>query len=109
MALVAGLDYRLFDSASLTAIYQQIPGIITGPVYQINITNSSNVDIFISRDGVKNEILVPKNTSVTLSSQRTWNSTPSAVYILPKGSYLYIKQVTAAGTGNIIINLLSEQ
>lgn len=108
MGSIAGYQLREFNAASLTGAYQAIGAVLNSPGYHMTITNNSDVDVYISTDGVTNDIRIPEGTSIVFRSQTTWNGTPNAVYILQKNKSLYIKQVTAAGTGSIVANILTE-
>lgn len=108
MALTAGFVLKVFDAASITNAYQDFGTPVSHPAYHMTITNTSDVGVYISTDGTTNDILVPAGVSLVFVAQRPWNPTPNAVYILQKNKQLYIKQVTAAGTGSIIANILTE-
>ena len=107
MSLVTGFELKEFDSANLTGSYQNLGTALSNPCYYAYIINDSNVDVYISTDASTDEIRVPAGLGLPLTYLSRHNSLIQASVIFAKGAQLSIKQVTAAGTGFITVNILS--
>lgn len=95
---------RTFDSAGLTANYQSVGAVLEFAVKRASFINTSTVDVLINNDAADDDdIHVPSGASIAISSH---NKHVNGVF--NDQAQIVIKQVTAAGTGNIIINLFGE-
>lgn len=100
-------ETRKFDSASLTGSYQNLGAVTTNPTISISMFNGSDVAVLISKDGTNDDWEIPAGGTQTFDSRDVHdNFGDMSKYILPKGAQLEIKQVSGAGTGNIIVNLM---
>lgn len=97
---------RSFDSASLTASYQDVGAVMGSPVYAFWIHNTSSVAVQISfNDGDTDGPIIAAGESFN-DRRSNWDGrTADGRYCLPKGAQIQIKQVTAAGTGSIYVNI----
>ena len=95
---------RTFDSASLTANYQDVGAVLEFAVKKASIINASTVAVLINNDtNADDDIRLPIGATLSISSDNEENNG-----IFNKGSQILIKQVTGAGTGSIIFNLFGE-
>lgn len=104
MVLASSFEIKEFDAASLTGAYQTFGAVLTNPCYEATIINESNVAVYVSVDGTNDNFRVGAGMTLpltTLPRHSTWNL---GEYLLNKGTQLYIKQTTAAGTGIIVFN-----
>lgn len=108
MSLVSGYELKEFNSASLTGSYQNLGAALSNAAYYGVIFNSSNVAVYISSDGTTDEIRVPAGGTLPLTYFSRHNTLTKAACIFKKGTQLQIKQVTAAGTGFICVNLMTK-
>jgi len=97
---------RTFDAASLTANYQNIGAVIPFPVLKIAIINTSDVDVLIGDMSSEEDIRIPANSTMNIGEGfGNYGSYSSLKVVFTNNAQLQIKQVTAAGTGTIIMNL----
>ena len=101
---VKAIPLGVFDAANLTAAYQAIyPGGLPHAISLLHIVNRSNVDFFLSYDGIIDNAYISVDGEYFLPFQM--NSQPNnQVMQVPAGTMLSIKQVTAAGVGTIYIS-----
>jgi len=104
MVLYSDFEIKEFNAAALGAGYVAFDAIFSNPCYEATIINESNVAVYISVDGTTNNFRVGAGKSVQLSTLPRHNTLTLGEYLFRKGSQLYIKQVTAAGTGIIVLN-----
>lgn len=109
MSLNSDLELKEFNAASLTGSYQTFGAATSNPSYYAYFFNASDVDVYISRDGSTNDLRIPANSSLPLTYFSRHNTLTKGSSIFKKGTQLYVKQVTAAGTGTIIANIVTEQ
>lgn len=105
MSLVAGFELKEFNAASLSGVFQNLGTALTNPCYEAVISNESDVGCYISIDGTTNTFrLSPGQILPVKNYSRHFTNTEAAI-VFTKGTQLRIKQVTAAGTGAIIVNI----
>ena len=107
MALAAGFELKEFNAASLTGLFQNFGTALLDPCYDAVISNESDVGCYISIDGVNNIIRLSPGQILDLKNYSRHFDNTEAAYVFKKGVQLRIKQVTAAGTGAIIANILT--
>lgn len=97
---------RTFDSASLTASYQDVGAVLGSAAYGFVIYNASNVAVQVSfDDGATNGPIIPADATFD-DNRNTWDGrTEDGRYCLPEGAQIQVKQVTAPGTGSIYVNV----
>lgn len=97
---------RTFDSASLTANFQNIGAVVDFAVSKAAIINTSDVDVLITDQSTDDDIRVPANSTVNVGEGiSSYGQQRSTGIVFHANTQLQIKQVTAAGTGTIVINL----
>ena len=96
MARLKEVELKEFDADSLTGTFQDFGSVLSNPGIEITISNDSAVDAYISKDGTANYIRIRANSAITLGNTRKAQD-GSEEYLLPTGTQLEIKQVTAAG------------
>lgn len=107
MSLLAGLELKEFNAASLSGSFQNLGSTLDNPAYQVVFSNESNVGVYITTDGSTNQIRLSAGQILSLSYYSRHNTYTEAAYVLEKGTQLQIKQVTGSGTGAIIVNVLT--
>lgn len=93
-----------FDTASLSASFQNFGSVTTDEVVEMVLVNDSDVHVYVTIDGTNNDIRVPDGATVRFSSQTPTNQK----FLAGKGVQFKVKQVTGTGTGHIVANLLLE-
>jgi hypothetical protein len=96
---------RTFDLSGLTGSPQNVGASIDFAVTQASITNPSTVEILISDGSAEDDIRVPAGATINISRQPGENAN-SARDLFDAGSQLQVTQVTAAGTGTLVINAM---
>jgi len=104
MVLYTSFEIKEFNAASLTAGYQVFGAVLSNPCYGGVIVNESDVAVYISVDGTTNNFRVGADKIFHLTSLPRHSTLVLGEYLLKKGTQLYIKQATAAGTGIIVFN-----
>ena len=104
MALSSAFEIKEFNTAFLTAAFQVFGTVLSNPCYEATIINESDEAVYISVDGTTNSFRVGAGKTLPLSTiprHHTWNL---GEYLLNKGTQLYIKQTSGAGSGIIVFN-----
>ena len=107
MALFAGFELKEFNAATLTALYQNFGTALINPCYYAVLSNESNVGVYISIDGTTDTFRLSPGQILVLNSYTRHNTLTEAAYVFKNLTQLRIKQVTAAGVGAIIVNILT--
>lgn len=102
---LTGYEIKSFDATSLTGSYQNLGSVLSDEAVGYTIYNTSDVDVYISRDASTNEIYLPASGTFSASSGQSDRS----MFMLGKNVQLSVKQVTGAGaSGDIIANIVTE-
>jgi len=104
MALSGAFEIKEFNAASLTNVYQTLGTVLSNPCYEATIINESNVSVYVSVDGSTNSFRIGAGMTLPLSTLPRQTTLTQGEYLLNKGTQLYIKQTTGAGTGIIVFN-----
>lgn len=80
--------------------------VIDFPVWRATFMNTSDVDVYITDGSAEADIRVPANGTLSISELVFSNSERANKALFDASVQLQIKQVTAAGTGTIIIMAL---
>ena len=104
MVLYTSFEIKEFNSAALTAAYQAFGTVLSNPCYAGTIVNESTVPVYVSVDGTTNNFRIGAGNILELSSLPRHSTLTMGEYLLKKGTQLYIKQTTGAGTGIIVFN-----
>ena len=105
MSYLSSFELKEFNAASLTGAYQNLGSALSSSCYGMVIYNDSDVDVYISTDGSTDQIRIPNGEKYEMHAYNRHFSNTQAAFLLKTGAQLYIKQVTAAGTGAISVNL----
>lgn len=98
---------RTFDAAALTGSPQNVGAAVPFVTYQVCIINTSDVDVLIDDGTGRDSIRVPAVGTVNLSGAlRGYGQVNEPVHVFANQTQLTITEVTGAGTGTIIINLM---
>ena len=96
---------RTFDTASLTADFQNIGSVIPFPVSKISFVNTSTVAVLIT-DGKGEEDIELAPGSTFSVGEGLFQENVNTKYVFVKNTQLQVKQVTGAGAGKLTINAL---
>lgn len=105
MADFLGFELKEFDSSTLTANYQNLGSPLSTAAKSAYIINNSDVDVYISVDGVTNTFKVPSGYSLPILQFYQHNAQSEGSYAFRKKTQFTIKQVTGVGTGDIIVQI----
>lgn len=97
---------RTFDAASLTGSFQNVGSPIGFPSWRGTFINTSDVDVLITDQSSEDDIRVPANGTISISELIFSNSERPNKALFDSNVQLQIKQVTASGTGTIIIECM---
>jgi hypothetical protein len=103
MPRVLPLELKEFTASTLTGSYQAFGSVLANPATKMNFINTSDVDAYISKDNSTNMARIPSYGTLTLDESTLYFRGIDQEYYLPKGTQLYVKQVTAPGTTGTII------
>ena len=107
MARVLPIELKEFDATGVDGTWQEWGSVFANPVLKIQVYNTSDVDFYFSRDQT-NKYRVPAGGTLTLDESTLYFRGVDQEYYFPKGTQLYVKQVTGAGTeGNFIGNFVT--
>jgi|ERR1700678_3458792 len=110
MAIVRVDSLRTLAFGGISAAYAPVGAAITHNWRTMKLTNNTNGDLFISLDGVTNNIFLPAS-SFTLYDLAT-NAAPineSSSFVLQIGTQFYAKQSTAPSSGALWIEGIYSQ
>ena len=110
MSRLASYEQFEFDSTNLTGSFQDFGTPLVNPVIVISFLNPSDVDVYLSIDGINNTWRIPAGATYTLDSRDISDNNNDSIYLIRKGVQIEIMQVTGAGTsGDIIGNITCQQ
>lgn len=103
--VVKALILTTFNTAAATANLQLMnPGGLEEACTIIDITNNSNIDVYVSFDGINLHWVIQRVASLQLPSQAN-NQPQNRRQMFPKGMGVWIASITgAAGAGNIYLS-----
>lgn len=93
---------RTFDSASLTGAFQNVGTQVPFSTLALSITNTSDVDVLITDGSNEDDLRVAAGGTLSLGVGNT-NGQRDSLVPFAGNVQLQIKQVTAAGTGDIVV------
>lgn len=97
---------RTFDAASLTASFQDVGAVVEFPVSKGALINTSDVDMLLTDGSTRDDIRIPANGTVNVGEGlSSYGQQSSTDVLFCANVQLQVKQVTASGTGNLILNL----
>jgi len=104
-----GVELKVFAAASLTGSYQNFGSVLSGHCIVANFYNTSNVDCYVTRDGTNDNWYIPAGGNIPIDTRILGEGLDREKVLIKSGAQLQIKQVTAAGTGNIVVHLVTIQ
>ena len=102
--LYSDFEIKEFNATGLAAGYAVFGAVFSNPCYEATIINEANVPVYISVDGTNDSFRVGSGKSIHLTTLPRHNTLTLGEYLFNKGTQLYIKQATFAGTGIIVLN-----
>lgn len=101
-------ELKEFDATTLDGTYQNFGTAISNPATKLQFLNTSDVDIYVSDDGVTNKFRIPAGASITFDESTAPLPNKGAEYYLAEGIQLSVTQVTGAGgSGNLIGHIIT--
>jgi len=108
MGRILPIELKEFTATAVTGSYQAFGTVLSNPALKMSFFNTSNADVYISKDGVTNMCRIPANGTLTLDESTLYFRGVDQEYYVPKGSQLYVKQVVAPGaSGSIIAHIVT--
>jgi hypothetical protein len=95
---------RTFDAASLTGSLQNVGAIIPFATQKITFINTSDVDVLIADGTNEDNFRIPAMGTLSIGESLNNAAGVQTKFVLRENTQLQIVQVTAAGTGTIIIH-----
>lgn len=95
---------RTFDTASLSASYQNVGAAVGFPVLKVSITNTSTVGVLVNDGSGEDDIELWAGGTLTLSEGLSQSPGMSTKYVFSNNTQLRVKQVTGSAAGKLIIN-----
>lgn len=102
MAATGRIDWeelRVLDAASLTGGYDELGDPLEHPSYILKMVNTSDVEVTVSIDGLKDIDVCPANSYWLYDESKVGQS--GWLPAIPKGTQILVKGT--AGTGNIYL------
>ncbi len=103
MAASLGFELKEFDATGLSGSYQNLGTALSLPAREVQIFNTSNVEVYISQDGSTNILRIPATDDIKLSAYAKHNALNEARFVFDSGTQLRVLQVTGAGSSGDII------
>ena len=97
-----------FDATTLDGTYKNLGSALSNPAIKIQIFNTSDVGVYLSKDGSTNFMRIPAHSTLTLDESTLYFRGIDQEYYLPKSTQLTLTQVTGAGTlGDVICHVIT--
>ena len=104
MVAIAKIDtIRTLDSASISGTYASVGTTFTHLARIIHITNNTEGDMMFTDDNSVDKLFVAAGSFVLFDIQANQNDNFDDKYVLPIGTQIYVKQVTAPVSGDVYI------
>lgn len=102
------IELKEFTASALDGTYKNFGTALVNPAIKISIYNTSNVDVYLSKDAATHWLRVPSGGTLTLDESTLYNKNLGDEYYLPAKTQLTVTQVTAPGaTGSIIAHVVT--
>jgi hypothetical protein len=92
---------RFLNFTGISASYAVVQTPFTHPMRLVIITNNTNGDLFLSTDGVNNQIFVKAGTFKPFNI--CTNREETLKFFVPSNTQFYVKQSTAPSAGDVYI------
>ena len=106
MAEFSNFEVKEFDTATLTGSFQSLGSPLSEAARFVQIYNTSSVSVYIGRNG-STIARLPAQSSLFLPSYPRHNTLNEGAFVFAANTQLQAKQVTAAGAGAIIVNIIT--
>ncbi len=101
---VARVDtLRSIAAGSITASYLPVGTALAHNWRMWRITNNTNANVFISLDGVNDNLFVPATSFVLYDLTANTDDDGSTALVMALGSIFYVRYETSASTGSLYI------
>jgi len=108
MSRILPIELKEFDATTITGTYQNLGTALSNPAIKIEVFNTSDEDVYISKDGTTNYLRIPGYGTLTLDESTLYFRGIDQEYYFSKGTQLKIKQVSNPGTlGDIIVHVVT--
>lgn len=103
--LVKFQPLMIYPYASIEVNYTLVGIVDEAPVRVSKMTNTTNQDVLISYDGVIDHDVLPNNSFVLYDFSS--NSGRENVIVVPKGTMIYVKYISAPNAGAVYVTTIS--
>lgn len=107
MAEFLGFELKEFDTATLTANYQNLGSALLNACKHATIMNNTSVDVYVTTNGTTNDFRIPAGKELVIPSYDQHNTRNDGSYVFKKGTQLKVKQVTAAAAGSVVVHIFT--
>lgn len=102
------VELKEFTASTLNGTYQNFGTALANPATKVELFNTSDVDVYISKDASSNWMRIPAYGTLTLDESTLYFRGVDQEYYLPKLTQLTVKQVSGSGTsGSIIAHIVT--
>lgn len=106
MVAIAKIDeIRTLGFAGISGAYAAVGSTFDHLTRIIHITNNTEGDMLFTDDSTKDKIFIASGSFVLIDVQANQNDVFDDKYVLPIGTQIYVKQVTAPVSGSVYISL----
>lgn len=89
------VELKEFNATTLDGTYQEFGTALANPATKVQVFNTGDVDVYLSKDGTTNWMRIPAYGAITLDESTLYFRGVDQEYYLPKNTQLYLTQVTA--------------
>lgn len=99
-------EIRTLDAASISGSYASVGSTFEYPVRILHISNNTQGDMMFTDDVIKDKIFVKSGSFVLFDVQANIDPQKDDKYVLPIGTQLSVKQITAPVSGDVYVGVL---
>lgn len=92
------VELKEFDATALDGTYQNLGTALANPATKVQIFNTGDTDVYLSKDSTTNWMRIPAYGALTLDESTLYFRGVDQEYYLPKGTQLSLTQVTSEST-----------
>ncbi len=99
-------ELKEFDATGLDGTYKNLGSALSAPAREVEIFNTSDVEVYVSTDGATNIMRIPATDKIKVVAYQKHNALNEARFVFDSGTQLTVTQVTGAGaSGDIIAHI----
>lgn len=107
MAEFYSFELKEFDTATLSASFQNVGTALSNAARYAHFWNTSTVDVYVTADGTNNNFRIPAGKDLPVPSYPQHNTLNEGAFVFRKGTQLKAKQVTAGAAGALIVHIFT--